>query len=108
MNHFVLQHHDLGIHYQGSFVLKYLVSGRTSQEIDSLSEHEKQRLGDWIRWLLENEGIRDEMMSTCSPKDFHLLVATIFDQCLRACQAGVVSLETLKAGFECRCPFNLS
>ena len=40
-------------------------------------------------------------MSTCSPKDFHLLVATLFDQSLRACEAGILGLDTLKGGFEC-------
>lgn len=37
----------------------------------------------------------------CSPKDFHSLVATLFDQSLKACQAGILTVEALKIGFGC-------
>lgn len=69
--------------------------------LDHLSELESKLLGGWIRGLFETECISDELMSTCSPKDFHLLVATLFDQSLRACQAKVLALETLRGGLEC-------
>ena len=100
-HHFTLQDHDLGIDYQGSFILKFMRGGYLSRDPATLSEHENQRLGDWIRGLYETEGISDELMSTCSPKDFHLLVATLFDQSLKACQANKLGLDTLKGGFEC-------
>ena len=100
-HHFALQDHELGIGYQGSFILKFLRGGHLSRDPTVLSEHENQRLSDWIRGLYETEGISDELMSTCSPKDFHLLVATLFDQSLKACQAGKLGLDTLKGGFEC-------
>ena len=100
-HHFALQDHDLGVSYQGSFILKFLRSGHLSRDPAILSQHENQRLGDWIRGLYETEGISDELMSTCSPKDFHLLVATLFDQSLKACQAGKLGLDTLRGGFEC-------
>lgn len=66
-----------------------------------LSTHENKLLGGWIRGLFETEGISDELMSMSSPKEFHLLVATLFDQSLKACQGKVLALETLKGGFEC-------
>ncbi|KAL9120982.1 MAG: hypothetical protein Q9187_002457 [Circinaria calcarea] len=99
-HHFALQDHDLGIDYQGSFILKFMRGGYLARDPATLSEHENQRLGDWIRGLYETEGISDELMSTCSPKDFHLLVATLFDQSLKACQVGKLGLDTLKGGFE--------
>lgn len=76
-----------------------------SRSPDDLTEHENKLLGGWIRGLFEAEGINNELMSTCSPKEFHLLVATLFDQSLKACQAKVLALDTLRGGFECRYSF---
>lgn len=69
---------------------------------DNLTEHENKLLGGWIRGLFEAEAINNELMSMCSPKEFHLLVATLFDQSLKACQAKVLALDTLRGGFECK------
>ncbi|KAL8861163.1 MAG: hypothetical protein Q9178_002379 [Gyalolechia marmorata] len=68
--------------------------------MDQLSEHENDLLGGWIRGLFEAEGINDELMSTCKPAEFHLLVATLFDQSIKACQTRTLTMETLKGGFE--------
>ncbi|MCJ1392222.1 mediator complex subunit [Xylographa bjoerkii] len=100
--HFDLPDSEFGISYTNSFMLKYIRRGRNSKDPSELSEEEKMLLGGWIKGLFETEGISDELMSTCSPQDFYLLVATLFDQSLRACEAGVLGLETLKGGFECR------
>lgn len=97
---FKLHADEIGIDTPGSFLLKYLRFGSVSRPVDDLTEHEGQLLGSWIRGLFETEGISDELMSTCTPKDFHLLVATLFDQSLKACQANVLSLDTLRGGFE--------
>ena len=83
-------------------MMKFLRSGHIPREPSTLTEQENRRLGDWIRGIYETEGINDELMSACSPKDFHLLVATLFDQSLKACQVGKLSLDTLKGGFECK------
>ena len=97
-HHFDLQDYDLGVRGTQSFVLRYV---RNSCESRKLDDHENELLGNWIRGLFLTEGITDELMSTSSPKDFPLLAATFFDQSLRACQAGKLSIETLKGGFEC-------
>ena len=97
-----LQQHDLGVSGPGSFVLKYLHAGSSSRSIKDLSSEEFQQLGAWIRGLFETEAITNELISTCKPKEFYLLVATLFKQSLAACQAGVLSLEVLKSGFECK------
>jgi mediator of RNA polymerase II transcription subunit 5 len=101
--HFNLQDSDLGISYPNSFVMKYIRTGCISRDPSELGEQERQLLGAWIKGLFETEGISDELMSKCSPKDFHLLVATLIDQSLKACEAGVLGLDTLKGGFECTC-----
>lgn len=91
---------DLGIESPNSFVQQYLRTSSASRSLEELSSHENEILGAWIKGLFETESISDELMSMCKPQEFHLLVATLFDQSLKACQAGVLPLETLKAGFE--------
>ena len=100
--HFDLPDSELGVSYTDSFILRYIRRGCISRDPSELSEREKMLLGGWIKGLFETEGISDELMSTCSPQDFYLLVATLFDQSLKACEAGVLGLETLKGGFECK------
>ena len=97
---FRLQREDLGNLGSDSFISTYLREGCQSKPIDELSDHKNQLLGAWIKGLFVTEGISDELMSTCKPKEFHLLVATLFDQSLKACQANVLALETLRGGFE--------
>ena len=99
---FKLQPHDLGIDSPNSFVLSYIKDACMGRSPADLTEHESKLLGGWIRGLFETEGINDELMSMCRPKEFHLLVATLFDQCLTACQFKVLTLENLRGGFECR------
>lgn len=102
---FNLQLHDLGVDSPNSFVLKYIKSACVNRSPDDLTEHENKLLGGWIRGLFEAEGINNELISMCTPKEFHLLVATLFDQSLKACQAKVLALDTLRGGFECRYSF---
>ena len=97
---FKLLPEEAGITSPDSFLLQYFKIGAVSQTLDDLSEHQNQILGNWIKGLFEGEGISDELMSTCKPREFHLLVATLFDQSLKACQAQVLGLDTLKGGFE--------
>ncbi|EEP81932.1 conserved hypothetical protein [Uncinocarpus reesii 1704] len=91
---------DLGIDSPDSFVLRLLETGAASQRLDDLTEKQKQNLGAWIAALFVAEGISDESMSSCSPQEFYLLVATLFSQSLLACEAGKIEFETLKGGFE--------
>lgn len=96
---------DLGVPGSGSFVSKYFRSACESHGVDKLPEHENELLGGWIRGLFETEGLNDDLMSTCKPAEFHLLVATLFDQSIKACQAKVLTLEILTGGFECTSHF---
>ena len=97
---FRLSSEEIGLEDADAFVRQYLRTSSASRPIDELSLHESEILGAWIKGLFETEGISDELMSMCKPKEFHLLVATLFDQSLKARQAGVLSLDTLKGGFE--------
>ena len=97
---FGMQYDELRVEGSDSFVIRYLKYGSVSRSIDDLSQHENQLLGGWIKGLFETEGISDELMSMCKPQEFHLLVATLFEQSLKACQANVLGLETLRGGFE--------
>ncbi|KAL8950950.1 MAG: hypothetical protein Q9222_003040 [Ikaeria aurantiellina] len=93
---------DLGVPDQSAFILQYCQSACESRRVDALDEHDSELLGGWIRGLFETEGINDELMSACKPAEFHLLVATLFDQSIKACQLKVLALETLKGGLECK------
>ena len=98
---FSLEVEDLAFLDQDSFMTRYFDSASISRRIEDMTGHQNDLLGDWIRGLFETEGINDELMSICKPAEFHLLAATLFDQSIKACQTGVLSLETLKGGFEC-------
>lgn len=97
-----LSSYDLGISGSDSFVLKLLERGSCSAKIEDLSEKQNHNLGVWIGALFIAEGISEETMSNCSPQEFYLLVATLFDQSLGACEVGKLEFETLKGGFECK------
>ena len=100
-HHFCLQDSDLGINYTDSFLRTYFRVGCTPKALGDLTEAERERLRGWIKQLFESEGISDELMSTCGPKEFHLLVATLFDQSLKAYQSGALTSEAIKGAFEC-------
>lgn len=92
--------YDLGISNDDSFVLRLLERGATSKRLEDLTEAEHQHLGAWITALFVAEGISDELMSSCSPQEFYLLVATLFSQSLVACEAGKLDFDTLRGGLE--------
>lgn len=96
-----LRTYDLGISSSDSFVLKLLDHGSCSQNLEDLNEKQNKNLGAWIGALFIAEGISEETMSSCSPQEFYLLVTTLFNQSLSACEAGKLEFDTLKGGFEC-------
>ena len=98
---FTLQESDLGVAFPDSFLRSYFREGRTPRRPGELSDSERQMLGSWVKGLFEADGISDELMSNCPPKDFYLLIPTLFDQSLKAFQNGLLPLDTVKSGFEC-------
>lgn len=103
-HHFTLQETDLGAGFSDTFLRSYFHEGRTARRPADLLDSERQRLGNWVKGLFEADGISDELMSNCPPKDFYLLIPTLFDQSVKAFQNGLLSSETVKSGFECMRP----
>lgn len=93
---------DLGIRSQDSFISKLLTSGHLGKLIEELSESEMGHLGGWIQGLFDNEsgGLGDELMSSCPPQEFYLLVSTLFSQAVLAISIDHISEEALKSGIE--------
>lgn len=93
---------DLGIRSSTSFVAKLLDQGHLSRAMEALTEQEQNHLDGWIRGLFDNEsgGLGDELMSSCPPQDFHLLVPTLFHHIVLACSTNNLSEESLKGGLE--------
>jgi mediator of RNA polymerase II transcription subunit 5 len=93
---------DLGIRAQDSFIAKLLNQGHLSRAMDDLTEHEQNHLDGWIKGLFDNEsgGLGDELMSSCPPQDFYLLIPTLFHHIVLACSTKNLNDEGLKGGLE--------
>ena len=99
---YTLQDNELGLVTTDSFLRRYLHSMNNSRRLDTLDETRRQYLGNWIRGLFDSEGIiSDEIVSKCSPKEFYMIVPTLFDQSLKAFEVGILGPDTIKNGFEC-------
>lgn len=93
---------DMGIRSPTSFTAKLLNQGHLSRAMENLTEQEQNHLDGWIRGLFDNEsgGLGDELMSSCPPQDFYLLVPTLFHHIVLACSTNNLSDEGLKGGLE--------
>ncbi|KAG6084957.1 hypothetical protein E4U15_001437 [Claviceps sp. LM218 group G6] len=93
---------DLGIMSPDSSVAKILTSAHVSRERDDLSDQEKGHVTGWIKGLFSSDsgGLGDDLMSSCTPHDFHSLVATIFQNIVVAYAHGYLKDEALKGGIE--------
>ena len=93
---------DLGLRSPSSFISKLLNQGHLSRAMDNLTEQEQSHLDGWIRGLFDNEGggLGDELMSSCPPQDFYLLVPTLFHHIVLACSTNNLTDESLKGGLE--------
>lgn len=92
---------DLGIRSADSFMGKLLSTGHLSRPLDELNEQERNHLHGWIQGLFgDSAGLGDELMASCPPQDFYLLMPTLFNQIFIALSTGVISDETLRSGLE--------
>ncbi|OLN95416.1 Mediator of RNA polymerase II transcription subunit 5 [Colletotrichum chlorophyti] len=93
---------DMGVSAPDSFVARLLGQGHQSRPLDELSEQEKGHLNGWIHGLFDSEagGLGDELMSSCPPQDFYLVVSTLFQNIVLAFSTGHLSEESLKGGIE--------
>lgn len=94
---------DLGIRSPDSFVGKLLSGGAAYRPLEDLSEQEKSHLNGWIHGLFDSEAgaLGDDLMASCPPQDFYLLVPSLFHQIVVALSAGYLTDEMLKNGLEC-------
>ncbi|KAK1539843.1 mediator complex subunit Med5 [Colletotrichum costaricense] len=93
---------DMGIISSDSFVARLLGHGHQSRSLEELSDQEKGHLDGWIHGLFDSEagGLGDELMSSCPPQDFYLLVSTLFHNIVLAFSTGHLAEESLRGGIE--------
>lgn len=95
---------DLGIRSPDSFVGKLLNGGHLWRPLEELNDQEKSHVGSWISGLFGTEagGLGDDLMSSCPPQEFYLLVPSLFHQIVIALSAGHLTDDMLKGGLECK------
>ncbi|KAK9469944.1 mediator complex subunit Med5-domain-containing protein [Lipomyces arxii] len=98
--HFDLDLKKMGTFGENSFCFKYLTASGTAHPIEALGQESLDILGGWIISLFDTNGISDDMMRSCSPMDYALLVPTILQQSVAACNRNSMDIETLKGGIE--------
>ncbi|KAK0635373.1 mediator complex, subunit Med5 [Bombardia bombarda] len=93
---------DLGITSPDSFVGKLLGRPYLNRPLDELTEQEKSHMNGWINGLFHTEagGLGDELMASCPPQDFYLLMPTLFHQIFLALSTGYLTEDMLKGGLE--------
>ncbi|KAI2623165.1 Med5-domain-containing protein [Hypoxylon sp. NC1633] len=102
-NRYNLSFMELGILRPSfSFVAKLLNIGHVYKPLEECTEQEKGHLGGWIQGLFDPEsgGLADELLSSCPPQDFYLLVPTLFHQTVLAFCTNYLDEESLKTGVE--------
>ncbi len=97
---------DIGIRSSESFVARLITKGHLRRPLDDLTEQEQEHVGGWIRGLFDSDagGLSDELISSCPPQDFYMLIPTLFGQMTMAFGNGVLTEESFKNGVECKCP----
>jgi mediator of RNA polymerase II transcription subunit 5 len=95
---------DLGIRSPDSFLGKLLSGGNLYRPLEELNEQEKSHVNGWIHGLFDTEagGLGDDLMASCPPQDFYLLMPTLFHQIVVALSAGYLSDDVLNCGLECK------
>jgi len=95
---------DLSIRSGDSFVGRLLSRGHLCRPLEDLTEQEKSHLSGWIHGLFDTEagGLGDDLMSTCPPQDFYLLMPTLFQQIVLALSTGNLTEDLLRSGLECK------
>ncbi|KAJ6438660.1 proteinrelated to ser/arg-related nuclear matrix protein [Purpureocillium lavendulum] len=89
---------DLGLSPRESGVAKIITRGHIARDNDELVGQESSHLDGWIRGLFDTEsgGLGDDLMSSCPPQEFYLLVASLFQSTVVAYTYGYINDEQLK------------
>jgi len=83
-----------------SFIAEIMSINDRPRRHGDLNESQKTYLNEWIKALYEDEGISDELMSTCPPQEFYRIVGTLFRVSLNAFKAGALSRDKFHSGLE--------
>ncbi len=102
-NRYALKPSDIGLYSPKSSVRKIINQAHVNRGKEKLSEQEDKHLNGWILGLFDSEGggLGDDLMSSCPPQDFYLLVAPLFYQIVVGYSHGFINDDTLKGGVEC-------
>ncbi|TLD26352.1 hypothetical protein PspLS_04568 [Pyricularia sp. CBS 133598] len=102
VNRYNLTAADLGARSPDSFVAKLIGKGRLFRPLDELSPEENGHLDKWIHGLFDSDagGLGDELMSSCPPQEFYLLIPTLFYNIVLAVSTGSLSEDSLRCGVE--------
>ena len=95
---------DMAISHD-SFIAQMLRRCSRAKAPSELTGEESTYLEGWLRALFDSEGagLSDEVLSLCRPQEFYLLLPTLFQQTCIACSEGVLTIDAMKTGLECRC-----
>ncbi|KAH7389637.1 mediator complex, subunit Med5 [Phaeosphaeria sp. MPI-PUGE-AT-0046c] len=96
-----LTYDDIGIG-SDSFVARLTTNGQQSILPNDLTEEQGKHLGHWLKGLYDsgNEGLSNDVFASCSPRDFYIIVPTLFQQTVVALSAGILSVDSVKGGIE--------
>ncbi|ELQ36809.1 mediator of RNA polymerase II transcription subunit 5 [Pyricularia oryzae Y34] len=102
VNRYNLTAADMGARSPDSFVAKLIGKGRLFRPLDELSPEENGHLDKWIHGLFDSDagGLGDELMSSCPPQEFYLLIPTLFYNIVLAVSTGSLSEDSLRCGVE--------
>jgi hypothetical protein len=97
-----LTYHDIGIS-SSSFVARLITGGQKAILPDDLTDEQGKHLGSWLKGLYDsgNEGLSNDVFASSSPKEFYIIVPTLFQQTVLALSTGILSFESVKGGVEC-------
>lgn len=95
-----LRDDELGLASSDGFVARYLSSGQTEKELAQMTPEEQKHMGDWINNLYFAEGLSDEVTSSCSAKEFYMMIPTLLRQSMMAHNKGKIAEESLRGGLD--------
>ncbi|KAI9890697.1 MAG: mediator complex subunit [Vezdaea aestivalis] len=91
---------DLKLSSPDSFLLRLLENSTNFEQIAELPEEQSKNLGGWLLGMYKDGQISDELVSSCTPQQFYLLIPMLFNQTILACNTGKLNNERLKGGLE--------
>lgn len=96
-----LSNDDLGLTSKTAFVAQYISSGQAEAIASRQASGDQQKhLRDWIENLYFEEGLSDDVTTSCSPKEFYMMIPTLLHQSMTAFAMGKLSQNKLEQGLD--------